>query len=494
MSRSWESILRTAIAGTARSPVPEAVCAALHVVPAGDPAQTGLQALPAAWLLQKAAAPVAKAPAPLLPACPPDERPLCSAEAVKCLKAMLLLQVYPGVLPEFFALLHQSGRRLPPENIPLALDYAAHQKKHTGLIREALGPCGGWLAAQHPEWATLYTPMTPDWQTGSPDERLGLLREIRGNRPSIGIAWLGNTWSRERPEHKTAFLETLRTGLSMADEVLLQTAAQDKNQAVRRLAGRLLLLLPGSAWYNAIHTWLKAKLQAGLHGRRLYGVLLHGLSEAGRPEELGSLPAGEAGVQTLLELLPPQMIASASGMPPAVLLQETGAADYPGPARDAWLSAIGWNGDPVWLLEVVRIFQDQPTHPVWTSMPMKTILQALPEPLWQSVMPELAQRFEHFETPASALVQALLEAEYSWPKRLLEAVLFYPLRSQRPRQWAPPGHLQALLKRAAYRCHPADADVLPAADSEWPYAWHSELIQLRSVIHFRQRLRVALAP
>jgi hypothetical protein len=107
---------------------------------------------------------------------------------------------------------------------------------------------------------------------------------------------------------------------------------------------------------------------------------------------------------------------------------------------------------------------------------------------WQAGVLDLAQYDGQLETPDSDLVQMLLKGDYWWPKPLLHHLLEYPLRNEHPRHWSPPKHLLRLLQRAALRCRPSDIFDVAPPDSDWPYSWHSALVQFRGVVQFRQKM------
>lgn len=310
MNQTWQHILRTVMAGTDRYPVSDDDLSALglptdtanstletqHSKLPTDAAHTALRALPAAYVLQRAAAPLGRAPEGMPSPAAPDKRPICPPAAAQPLAAMLRYEAYPAVLPEYFDLLARRGWRLPPELMPEVLDHLVQKKGFTPAVRAALGPLGAWLAAQNPAWR-------------------------------------------------------------------------------------------------------------------------------------GFFPKKNAGKRSISTLPVPQ---------PSAKLE------------------LRWN--------------------------------ELPVALWHRCVLDLAQRDAVLENPDSALVGTLLHAVHSWSKPLLHHVVEYPLRTGRVRTWVPPKHLRALLQRAALRCRPSDVLGLAPPDRDWPYAWHSELVQFRGTVQFRQRM------
>lgn len=148
-------MVRTVVIGTERQPVPDALVTALGLTVHEDPARTALSALPAAYLLHRAAAALDIAVLRGVSACPPDPRSICPPAAVPPLLAMVQHDAYPTVLPEFFAMLQARQWRLPPEQLPVVLDFLVRKKMFALPVYTAVGPLALWLAAQNPAWAAF---------------------------------------------------------------------------------------------------------------------------------------------------------------------------------------------------------------------------------------------------------------------------------------------------------------------------------------------------
>lgn len=495
MNHIWQNILRTAIAGAERHPVSEADLQVLGITEGQDAAQTALRALPAAKLMQQAAAPLAPGPNQLPAPCPPDERPICSPEAAAPLKTMLLHEAHQEAFPEFFNLLQQSARRLPPELVPLVLDWAARRRVLFPEMAGAIGPTGDWLARQNPDWEELFpTSEAVDWETGTFAQRLQLLHQHRRSQPLVGLAWLEKTWRLERAEHRLRFLESLRSGLSLADEALLEQALGDKSRAVQSLAYRLLLLLPDSRLRQNIQHLLKSDFSK----KNAELLPAKSLREAGFWSNIRLLAISPdqstEPLESWLLLAPPEDLAAAAGQSPEAFLDRffTSHAEYENIAA-ALLDNIVWRNDPAWLRAAARYFHQHPEHLLWNSEALKKVLFALPEADWVSLLAALAKHEQLLETEQSALVQALLVSDYSWPPLLVEALAYYPVRSEQPRHWSPPRHLRALLERAAYRCPVGLIDRIFVPDRDCPFVWQQALGQFRAVLAFRKAMQQALA-
>ncbi|MEU3605228.1 DUF5691 domain-containing protein [Streptomyces sp. NPDC035033] len=208
---------------------------------------------------------------------PDDPRPALPEAARRRLDGLLAGRAAPApaggrrgaapdlaeLLPQWLALAVERGYKAPPAALPALLDAA---RARTDLRPRALalaGPRGLWLARLNPEWrfalrgagagGTLPDPgdaaaVRELWEEGLFAERVALLAAVRAEDPAAGRALLAGTWSAERAEDRLMFLDSLRAGLSAADEEFLETALADRSRNVRATAAELLSALPGSAF------------------------------------------------------------------------------------------------------------------------------------------------------------------------------------------------------------------------------------------------------
>ncbi|WP_418958650.1 DUF5691 domain-containing protein [Streptomyces tritici] len=258
----WDEVVSSALLGTGRrvgGPAAEAVldAAAVHTVRR----RAGLRA--------------GAAVTPPEPA-PHDERAPLPAAARRRLAQLLAGRAAPApsagrrgaapdvaeLLPQWLAAAGRYGYRAPASALPALLDAA---RARTDLRPAALafaGPRGLWLARQNPEWrfalrgaaggAALPPPDDHEavrrlWDEGLFAERVALLAAVRSADPAAGRELLAGTWAAERAEDRLMFLDSLRAGLSDADEAFLETALTDRSRNVRSTAAELLSALPASA-------------------------------------------------------------------------------------------------------------------------------------------------------------------------------------------------------------------------------------------------------
>ncbi|MET7270139.1 DUF5691 domain-containing protein [Streptomyces flaveolus] len=267
-SGAWEDLVTSALLGTQRR------------TPRG--CEPGRDA-PAA-LLDAAAVETVRRRAGLTPAraarrpepAPEDDRPPLPAAAAR--RLTMLLTDRPGtagggrrgtapdlmeLLPQWLATANARGFAAPPEALPALLDAA---RGRTDLRPAALafaGPRALWLARLNPDWrfALRATPgggnalpgpeaaerIRQLWQEGLFAERVALLASLRSRDPDAARDLLASTWATERAEDRLMFLDSLRTGLTPADEPFLEQALADRSRNVRATAAELLSALPESA-------------------------------------------------------------------------------------------------------------------------------------------------------------------------------------------------------------------------------------------------------
>ncbi|MGW0513084.1 DUF5691 domain-containing protein [Streptomyces olivaceoviridis] len=265
---SWEELVTTALLGTDRR-------APAHVVP-GRPAPMALLDAAAVATVRRRAglrpARAARRPGPA----PADPRPALPAPAARRLTTLLADRSGGAagsrrgsspdlmeLLPQWLAAANAHGYAAPPQVLPALLDAA---RGRTDLRPAALafaGPRALWLARLNPDWrfalraapgggAALPDPGDAEavrrlWQEGLFAERAALLGALRVRTPALGRELLASTWAAERAEDRLMFLDSLRTGLSDADEPFLEQALGDRSRNVRATAAELLSALPDSA-------------------------------------------------------------------------------------------------------------------------------------------------------------------------------------------------------------------------------------------------------
>ncbi|NEA59996.1 hypothetical protein G3I60_39030 [Streptomyces sp. SID13666] len=270
MNASWTDLVGSALLGTDRRRPP----ASGGPHPALDPATELLDAAAIGTVSRRAGLRPAAARERPAPAAP-DRRPVLPEAARRRLGLLLADRSAGGgssgrrgtapnlaeLLPQWLAAAGRYGYAAPPALLPDLLDAA---RARTDLRADALalaGPRALWLAELNPEWRFALRagvrglePAAGDpaairqlWDEGLFAERVALLTRLRGQDASAALALLRSTWTGERAEDRLMFLDSLRAGLSPADEPFLEQALTDRSRNVRATAAELLSALPGSA-------------------------------------------------------------------------------------------------------------------------------------------------------------------------------------------------------------------------------------------------------
>ncbi|WP_369146032.1 DUF5691 domain-containing protein [Streptomyces sp. R44] len=376
---AWDELVSSALLGTDRRPpaglagstaprdMPDALldAAALHTVRR----RAGLRPGPAA---------------PLPDPAPEDPRAPLPEAARRRLDQLLAGRAAPSpagrrgaapdlaeLLPQWLALANRYGYKASPAALPALLDAA---RARTDLRPQALrlaGPRGLWLARLNPEWrfalrgtgagGNLPSPQDPEgvralWEEGLFAERVALLAAVRTEDPAAGLALLASTWSAERAEDRLMFLDSLRTGLSDADEEFLEEALGDRSRNVRATAAELLSALPASALAGRMA--VRAATCVGLDRTAPVPTIAveapHECDAAMQRDGLAATPPAGRGERSwwlgqLVEAAPlPSWPARFGGRTPEEIVALPVADDWQGELHAAWCRAAVRQRDPAW--------------------------------------------------------------------------------------------------------------------------------------------------
>ena len=184
---------------------------------------------------------------PLLEACEPDDAPRCSERAAIHL-AVMLRGERQWLLPEWLEKVAERGRRATEELLPPLLEFGRVQEGLREAILPVLGARGRWLAAQNPCWDYARGKFDETlWETGSREQRLAFLTELRNREPASARELLAAAWPQESPKDRVDFLNMFGKDLGLDDEAFLESALDDRRKEVRVAAADLLARLPESA-------------------------------------------------------------------------------------------------------------------------------------------------------------------------------------------------------------------------------------------------------
>jgi hypothetical protein len=306
----------------------------------------------------------------LTPEAAPDEPAVECTPAAAALLARMLRGEHAECLPEWLDLARKSGVVAPVDALPDLLRAAKSRHHIDAIPASVLGSRGRWLAHQNPDWsfaAGAAASAIPDdvWQTGTRDERVLLLRELRATDPARALALLTSTWETDPADDRAKFTPELAAGLTMADEPFLESCLDDKRKPIRSAAAELLALLPDSRLVQrmteraiSLLSFEPAK-KGGLLRRSGTARIAVTFPESydksmarDGVEQKGPIkPTGERAwwLQQIVSRVPPRVWCERWSVEPA----EVVAAEVEDNNRDmlqiAWTAAAGTSGDIEWM-------------------------------------------------------------------------------------------------------------------------------------------------
>lgn len=162
---------------------------------------------------------------------------------------------------EWLRLAEAAGRRVPWGLLPLLLDFAAERRPVARALGGTLGERGTWLLGLNAAWTGLAAEdegtaagsgddISPDWATTwatlPTAEATAVFAAGRRRDPAAARDLLDAEWGTLSARVRSEAVRSLRAGLSLADEPLLERALEDRAKTVREEASRVLDELPGS--------------------------------------------------------------------------------------------------------------------------------------------------------------------------------------------------------------------------------------------------------
>jgi Family of unknown function (DUF5691) len=294
---TWQDLVTASLIGTERAVVP---AVQIPGRPARDDAAAGSsRSDPADVLLGRAALLTAARRAGRMPDHPeplpvagPDPRPAVGPAAGRRLARMLGGE-HPDLLTEWLTAAVTRGLRPPAQLLPALLDRARRVSPADPELRRLAVQAGGararWLAGLNPDWtfaadepgqARTRERGQDAWRLGDAGQRRGYLTTLRAADPDAARDLAAASWDKAGAGERVMFLSVLAadptgttgtTGLSRADEPLLEAALDDRADDVRSWAAYLLTTLPGSALGQrmADRALRCLRIERGIRGTRL---------------------------------------------------------------------------------------------------------------------------------------------------------------------------------------------------------------------------------
>lgn len=487
-------LLSAALVGTERRPFTGAAVDGLRLDGSGPGAL--LEGAAVALAYRRAGTLPATGRSPIA-AAPDESGPIVSGAAARRLALLVTDGSVPGgtdvalgLLGDWLARAADRGYRVPAELLPALLDAGRRRTALRPTLAAVAGRRGAWLAERRPDWGYLLAeagadPNPADWATGTPGQRLAYLSAIRASDPAAGLALLTETFDSEDPDDRTRLLGALATGLSLADEALLERALDDRRKEVRITACDLLAALPGSALRQRMAERALAcvRLERRSLGRDRLVVTPPAEFDAGMRRD-GVQPRAPQGVgpqawllEEVIARTPLDTWTTAFDRPPADVLALPANDDWTLTVHKGMARAAATQRDAVWAVLLVDTVSDD----------------VLAAQLYDALPPaELARHAarELRRDPIRAHRLIAMQAG-AWPDELAAAVLeaIEALASGQRHAW----HIGELCRSAApsMPVHFADR---AAALAERLHADHPDgrqavlVAQLAAALHFRREM------
>lgn len=281
---------------------------------------------------------------------------------------------------EAMLILARAGLRLPELLLPQALDLGRRSIPLRAPLLPALGQRGLWLAAQRDEWAYAAGSTEPDdgeaqWTDGTLEQRRAWLARTRAANPTVGRERLQATLPELPARERAELAAALATGLSEADESLLDTLRADRARDVRQTALQFLLRLPGAAHPQRAIARLAplVVLERGLLRKRWQVDAPHAAGDDWKADQLDAIrptneSLGERGwwLYQLVRQVPLAWWHERLGLNPAELLAWAAGTDWAEALLRGWRDVLFTVPDDDWcdalLAQWPKALRDNPAQ------------------------------------------------------------------------------------------------------------------------------------
>lgn len=490
----WETLLGIALVGTERQPLTlPAVPPPLDqfVQKLGDRPDAFLSLATAVNLYQSAGILPEQTRQPLPIPCAVEKLPCCSARASQDLQVMLQGE-HSNLLSEWLTVAAAMDLRVPAHLLPALLKVGATQTKLRSLILPVLGERGQWLAVQNPDWCYGINNDEDIWETGTKAQRWQWLEKQRQQHPDRARDQLQHTWKQEPADHRAAFLQTLQTNLSLADQDFLETCLDDRSKEVRQVAVALLSQLPASQFGQRLVSYLKPLIRveedrvtitppAELNA----AMIRDGLTLA----ERSGTGQRASWLQQLLSAIPGDWWQTELGLSPTALLAQTAESEWFAALWNGWESAARQQHHPDWLTAL--LIQGTTALEQLGFLRLANLFDALPQERQSLVLGELQQTYADEELSLYGL-GLLCATQVPWSTTTAD--LFLCLFQQKLGKGQVDWSLSYALPRIALQIPIASIPAFLHQELQPPPQLASAISQFLDTLQFRYAMIAALLP
>ena len=409
---------------------------------------------------------------------------------------------FAAVLPEFIFHLLGNEKIFPTEHLPALLQHPA-VNQWWELVQPAIGPGGRWLLRQHPEWRLrLESPEDFNWNTGSREQRLALLRHLRKSDPGQALELVQSTWQQEDYRDKAAFLGEMEWGLSAADEDFFEKGLGEGRKEVRQEAAKLLALLQGSRFvermYGRAHdcfNWKANSLRINIPDAVSDDAVRDGILKI-HPGWKGGAKAGYLG--QVVSVVPPERWELFFEKTPGEVLKLFAHSDWAGTLLRASAEAAVFHRNEKWLEALLEFWFENENSPLWNSPVGSQLLELAPASVVNRLAIQAVKNQAGLPEESSPVFRLLQNNTAPWGNELTTLIVRrfqeWILKSKQP-HWQT-FHYKEFLKMAGLRCAPGLFEDLqkgwPTGSHLWAF-WEKPVEEMLNVVLFRQEMMAELS-
>lgn len=436
--------------------------------------------------------------------CDLDELSRASAKSGQHL-ALMFEGEFRELLPEWLAAMKKARKRVPEEYLPAVLVHGATESSLRGMIVDVLGRRGEWLAAQHPEWQYATRRDEKDvWETGSREERLLLLENLRAVDPAKARELLVTTWPQESAKDRVVFLEKLGAGVSPADEPFLNEALQDRSVEVRRAARALLARLPNSDFSRRLQELAKqllsfkkpligkARIEVALPEDPLAWLKANGIEIDSPPKNAAKSAGPKAwSLKELVSLVPIRYWSELWQKSPIEIVRAGDESEWRESFMLGFVAAVQRDRDPDWIEALVTFTASEPKQ-----VPLLELVSYLPPARLEALSLRALQSVKTGLSDGHPAFHLLLAHRSAWSDQLSRtAVNSIKKRIAQGHDNIVDWQTKSALKQFARYVSPALHDELasgwPTESESWS-GWAKGVDAFQSLLLFRRDMHQAI--
>lgn len=437
--------------------------------------------------------------------CAPEEMSRAGVRAGQHLWAMVNGQ-FSELLPEWMTAMKKAGKRVPEEFLPHLLLHSTNELSLHSMVADVVGRRGQWLAAQRPDWHyALRKDEKEVWETGSREQRLLLLENLRSIDSTKARELLATTWSQESAKDRVVFLEKLSTGVNSADEEFLNEALQDRSIEVRRAARTLLARLPNSNFSRRLQELAKQLLsfKKPLIGKARIEVVMpedpiawlkeNGIEIDNAPRNATQSVGPKAwALKELISLVPVTHWSELWQKPPIEIIRAGDESEWRESFILGFLNAAHRDRDPDWLEALVKFTSNDQEQ-----SQLIELAAYLPPARLEALILHALKSESGGLVDGHPAFQLLKVNRNAWSDQLSRAVInSVKKRINQGKDSKPDWQTKSVLKQFAHHVPPALYDELasgwPTESDAWP-TWAKAVDAFQSLLAFRHDMHQAIS-